>query len=178
VRRLSSLLGLEGRVFHVVGRQVAHQFADEVKASASDSAAMWATPLLALWVMAPPKFFEGHVFAGDGLNHVWPGDEHVAAVFDHEDEVGEGGGVDRAARARPHDGADLGDDAGGQGVAQEDVGITARLTTPSWMRAPPESLMPMTGAPLRMAMSMILQIFSAWTPLRLPPKTVKSWLKT
>ena len=34
-------------------------------------------------------------------------------------------------------------------------------TTPSWMRAPPESLRPITGAPVFMAMSMILQILAA-----------------
>ncbi len=46
------------------------------------------------------------------------------------------------------------------------------------MRAPPESLRPITGAPLLMARSMILQIFSAWASDSEPPNTVKSWLKT
>jgi heme A synthase len=46
------------------------------------------------------------------------------------------------------------------------------------MRAPPESLMPTTGAPLRMAMSMILQIFWACVSDSEPPKTVKSWENT
>ena len=50
--------------------------------------------------------------------------------------------------------------------------------TPSWMRAPPESLRPTTGAPTFMARSMILQIFSAYASDSDPPKTVKSWLKT
>src|SRR4249919_3759552 len=36
-------------------------------------------------------------------------------------------------------------------------------TTPSWMRAPPESLMPITGQPILAARSMILHIFSAIT---------------
>ena len=34
----------------------------------------------------------------------------------------------------------------------------------------------MTGRPFFTAASMTLQIFSAWVSLRLPPKTVKSWL--
>ena len=34
-------------------------------------------------------------------------------------------------------------------------------TTPSWIRAPPESLRPMMGAPTFIARSMTLQIFSA-----------------
>ncbi len=46
------------------------------------------------------------------------------------------------------------------------------------MRAPPESLSPITGAPTFIARSMILQTFSANAPERLPPKTVKSWEKT
>ena len=46
------------------------------------------------------------------------------------------------------------------------------------MRAPPESLSPITGAPFCTARSMILQIFWAWVSLSEPPKTVKSWEKT
>ena len=46
------------------------------------------------------------------------------------------------------------------------------------MRAPPESLMPMTGQPILAARSMTLQIFSLITSPSEPPKTVKSWLKT
>ena len=54
----------------------------------------------------------------------------------------------------------------------------ASETTPSWMRAPPESLIPTTGHPTRTAMSITLQTFSAKTSLSEPPNTVKSWLKT
>ena len=51
-------------------------------------------------------------------------------------------------------------------------------TTPSWMRAPPESLRPTTGQPIFIAKSMTLTIFSPKTSPRDPPKTVKSWAKT
>ena len=54
----------------------------------------------------------------------------------------------------------------------------ASETTPSWIRAPPESLMPITGQPYFTARSITLQIFSANTSLRDPPKTVKSCEKT
>jgi len=50
--------------------------------------------------------------------------------------------------------------------------------TPSWMRAPPESLRPITGAPTCIALSMILQIFSACASESAPPNTVKSCEKT
>ena len=45
------------------------------------------------------------------------------------------------------------------------------------MRAPPESLSPITGAPIFMARSITLQIFRAFVSERLPPNTVKSWAK-
>src|SRR5438128_7303989 len=51
-------------------------------------------------------------------------------------------------------------------------------TTPSWIRAPPESLIPITGHPYFTARSMTLQIFSAYASERLPPKIVKSCEKT
>src|SRR6185436_17193694 len=53
-----------------------------------------------------------------------------------------------------------------------------RLTTPSWMRAPPESFKPITGTPTFIARSSTLQIFSACVSEREPPKTVKSWANT
>jgi len=46
------------------------------------------------------------------------------------------------------------------------------------MRAPPESLRPITGAPTLVAVSSTLQIFSACASLSEPPNTVKSWLNT
>ena len=50
--------------------------------------------------------------------------------------------------------------------------------TPSWMRAPPESFSPITGAPTFAAMSMILTIFAALASDSDPPNTVKSWANT
>ena len=51
-------------------------------------------------------------------------------------------------------------------------------TTPSWMRAPPPSLMPMIGRPVLMARSITLTIFSPYTSPSAPPNTVTSWLNT
>ncbi len=53
-----------------------------------------------------------------------------------------------------------------------------RASTASWIRAPPESLMPMQGAPLVRARSSTLQIFFACISPSEPPITVKSWLNT
>src|SRR5439155_16510086 len=46
------------------------------------------------------------------------------------------------------------------------------------MRAPPESLSPMMGAPFCIAQSITLQIFSACASDNEPPNTVKSWANT
>ena len=54
----------------------------------------------------------------------------------------------------------------------------ARLATPSWIRAPPESLSPMSGTPLSMARSLIRLILLACTRDIDPPRTVKSWANT
>ncbi len=71
------------------------------------------------------EFFRCDGFVGDGFDDIGAGDEHVARVFDHEDEVGHGRGIDVAAGAGPHDDGDLGDDAGCEDVAQKHFAVTA-----------------------------------------------------
>ena len=71
------------------------------------------------------EVFLGDVFVRDGLDHVGTGDEHVARLLHHDDEVGDRRRVDGAAGARAHDRGDLRHHAGGQRVAQEDVGVAA-----------------------------------------------------
>ncbi len=61
----------------------------------------------------------------DGLDDVGAGDEHVARLLHHQDEVGDGGRIDGAAGARSHDRGDLRDHARGQRVAKKDVGVAA-----------------------------------------------------
>ena len=65
----------------------------------------------------------GDVLVGHRLDHVGTGDEHVAGVVHHEDEIGDGGRVHRAARARAHDRGDLRHHAARQRIAQEDIGV-------------------------------------------------------
>src|SRR2546426_4359405 len=54
----------------------------------------------------------------------------------------------------------------------------ASETTPSWIRAPPESFSPTIGTPVFIARSITLQILRAYASEREPPKTVKSWANT
>ena len=92
------------------------------------------------------ELLELDVLAGDRLDDVGAGDEHVRGLVDHDDEVGDGGGVDGAAGARAHDQRDLRDDARTRArCAGRSRRRAPRETTPSWMRAPPESLMPIIG---------------------------------
>ena len=71
----------------------------------------------------PAELLEAHLLARHGLHDLGAGDEHVRRLLDHHHEVGDGGRVDRAARARAHDERDLRDHAGGLHVSQEDVGV-------------------------------------------------------
>ena len=66
-----------------------------------------------------------HRLVGHRLHHVRAGDEHVARVAHHEDEVGHRRRIDVAAGARPHDQRNLRDDAGGEHVALEHLAIAA-----------------------------------------------------
>ena len=71
------------------------------------------------------EFLRRDDLVGHRLHHVRAGDEHVARVLDHEDEVGHRRRIDRAARARAHDDGNLRDDAGSLRVAPEHLGIAA-----------------------------------------------------
>ena len=71
------------------------------------------------------EFFGRDGLVGHRLHDVGTGDEHVARVLHHEDEVGHGRRVDVAARARAHDDGDLRNDAGGQHVALEHFAVAA-----------------------------------------------------
>ena len=69
------------------------------------------------------ELFGGDDLVGDGLHHVGAGDEHVAGVLHHEDEVGHRRRIDVAAGAGAHDDGDLRDHARGDHVAAEHIGI-------------------------------------------------------
>ena len=66
----------------------------------------------------------GDVLVRHGLDDVRAGDEHVRRVARHENEIGDGGRIHGAARARAHDRADLRDHAAGERVAQKNIGVT------------------------------------------------------
>ena len=67
----------------------------------------------------PTKGLQCHLLAGDGLDHIWTGYEHVTCVANHENEVGHCRGIDRTTGARAQDHADLWNDAGRSDIAPE-----------------------------------------------------------
>ncbi len=71
------------------------------------------------------EFLHADVFAGDGLDDVRAGDEHLAGLVDHDDEVGQRRGIHGTAGGRTHDDGDLRDDAGRLRVAAEDLAVLA-----------------------------------------------------
>src|SRR5690606_21792158 len=66
--------------------------------------------------------FHVDFFAGDGLDDVWSGDEHVAGLVHHDHVIGQCRGVRRTAGRRAHDQRDLRDYTGGVHVVPEDIG--------------------------------------------------------
>ena len=64
-----------------------------------------------------------HLLAGHRGDHVRAGQVHLRGVAHHEHEVGQRGGVGRAARARAEDHADLRDDPGRRHVPAEDPAV-------------------------------------------------------
>ena len=71
------------------------------------------------------ELFGGDDLVGDGLHHVRAGDEHVARVAHHEDEIGHRRRIDVAAGARAHDHRNLRNDARGDDIALEHFAVTA-----------------------------------------------------
>ena len=120
------------------------------------------------------QFLGGDHLVGDGLHHIGAGDEHVARVAHHEDEIGHRRRIDVAAGARAHDDADLRDDAGREHVALEHLAVAAERG---------DALLDARAAGIEqaddrarafIAMSWILMIFCAWVSDSEPPNTVKS----
>src|SRR5262249_21742031 len=114
-----------GGVVEVVGGQVGQQVTGEVQALVLVLGLEVRHAGLGVVRVRAAQFLEAHLLPCHGLDHVGPGNEHVRDALDHQGEVGDRGGVHRAARARPHDQADLRDDPGREHVPAEDLGEQA-----------------------------------------------------
>jgi hypothetical protein len=117
--------GLQRRIFLVVLWQVRQQLAQRPNAGAIVRSREMRDAAHFRVRSRAPEVFLCHLLVRDRLDHVRTGDEHVGALLDHEDEVGDGRAVHRAAGAWSHDRTDLGDHARRERVSQEDVGVAA-----------------------------------------------------
>ena len=72
------------------------------------------------------QLLEGHVFPRHRFDDLGAGDEHVRRAPCHQHEVRQRGAVHRAARAWAKNSADLRYDAAVDGVAVEDLAVTAQ----------------------------------------------------
>src|SRR5690606_32355571 len=101
------------RVVQVVLRQVRQQLPGEAQRVVLVLGEVVRGTAAAVVHAAAAQLLEGDVLAGDRLDDVRAGDEHVRRPVDHDREVGEGRGVDVPTGTGPHDQRDLGDHAGG-----------------------------------------------------------------
>ena len=72
------------------------------------------------------QLFLGYVFTGYGLNNCRAGNEHLGGVLNHVDEVGQSRAVYSAACGGTHDSGNLGNNAGSDGVFEEDLTIASQ----------------------------------------------------
>jgi hypothetical protein len=161
-RSMSSKLGHSGTPSRLLSGRKSISRRICSSASTSFSNAPSATPDLVVCTTAPPSSSCRHHLVGDGLHHVGAGDEHVARVLHHEDEVGHRRRIDVAARARAHDHADLRDHARGEHVALEHLGIAAERRD-AFLDARAAGVVEADDRRAAfIAMSWTLQIFCAW----------------
>ena len=95
--------GSARRLAEVVGRQIAQQLADIVEGILLAGGDVVRGAGLGHVGLSATEFLHGDVLTGDGFDDVRSGDEHLAGLVDHDDEVGQRGGVHVSARRRTHD---------------------------------------------------------------------------
>ena len=131
VRAVGVVGGLEARrQLEVVLGQEGEQVADVLEALLLVLGGEVADAGLRVVGHRAAELLELDLLAGDRLDHVGAGDEHVPGLLDHEDEVGHRRRVDGAAGARAHDQADLRDHPRALDVADEDVAVAAERDDP------------------------------------------------
>ena len=128
-RRLLALDVVERRPFRHAGREVRRQEIDQPAhlQQALDVVVVGAVGDRGFGGVhrGAAELLGGDDLVGHGLHHVGAGDEHVARVAHHEDEIGHRRRIDVAAGARAHDDGNLRDDARGDDVALEHLAVAA-----------------------------------------------------
>ena len=118
------------RVLHVVAGQKGEQLFDLLDAVGVGLAGEVGHAALGVVGHGAAQVLEADLFAGDALDDVRAGDEHIGGILHHEDEVRHGRRIDRTAGGGAHDGRNLRDDAAGDGVPIEDLAVAAKRIHP------------------------------------------------
>ncbi len=72
------------------------------------------------------QVFGSYNLVGHGFHHVGPRHKHIGAIADHEDKVGHRRRINRPARTRPHNHADLRHHTRGHDVFLKDIRISTK----------------------------------------------------
>ncbi len=115
-----------GSLFHVVAGHVTQQLADDGDSLFLGLGGKVCHTALAGMYTSTTQLLLGHVLAGDGLNHLGAGQEHEGDTLGHDDEVGQGRGVNGTTGTRTKDCADLGNNTRCVDVALENLGIASQ----------------------------------------------------
>jgi hypothetical protein len=118
--------GFSRRVVQIIGRQVAEKLADHGQTLGIVAGDKMRDAAGGVVRHGAAQFLLGDFFMGDSLDDVRAGDEHVGCLASHENKIGDGRGINRAAGAGAHDRADLGDHAAGERIAQKNFRVAGQ----------------------------------------------------
>ena len=90
--------------FKVVLRYVAEEFADDAQTVFTVFCSEMSHAALRRMNLSAAKCVLRHILAGNGLDNLRTGQEHIGYAFGHDGEVGQGGRIYRAAGTRTEDG--------------------------------------------------------------------------
>ena len=116
----------EGGLLEVVAGDISNQLSDELQGALLGLTHEVGHAALGGMHHGAAELVDGDILARDGLDHLRAGEEHIAVLLRHQDKVGQGRAVDRAAGAGAEDGANLGHHTAGQDVALENLGVAGQ----------------------------------------------------
>ncbi len=103
--------GNKRSILHIIGGQETQQFADAHQRLLLVIAHKMGHTAFAAVSLGASQFFLAHLFVGHGLHHIRSGDEHVALLFHHKNEIGQCGRIAGTSGARTQNGGNLGDNS-------------------------------------------------------------------
>ncbi len=118
------------RIFHVVGGKVAEKLTDHQHRMLIVIGGEVGNPAFASMGDRAAKLFLGHLLVRHLFDHIGSGYEHVAGLFHHDDEIGDGRRIDSTTRAGTQNGRDLWNDTRTHHVAVENIGISGQTLNP------------------------------------------------